>query len=55
MKCKSENPADIDMLAGLLPMAARDRLADALDLPVLTSNQAALHAALDLLGATATA
>jgi maleate isomerase len=34
---------------------ARDRLADALDLPVLTSNQAALHAALDLLGATATA
>jgi integrase len=31
MKCKSENPADIDMLAGLLPMAARDRLADALD------------------------
>jgi integrase len=31
MKCKSENPADIDMLAGVLPMAARDRLADSLD------------------------
>ncbi len=31
MKCKSENPGDIDMLAGVLPMAARDRLADSLD------------------------
>jgi hypothetical protein len=31
MKRSTETPAAIDMLAGVLPVAARDRLADSLD------------------------